>query len=71
MAVHGYLRAVGQLPRYNRDDVLEHLDACIAQETTTKVFVNRYLAQVRAVCFIYAGKYLKFIWLISRYFNGI
>lgn len=45
MAVHGYLRAVGQLRRYNRNDVLEHLDACIAQDTTTRVFVSRYLAQ--------------------------
>jgi len=46
MAVHGYLRAVGQLGRYSRDDVLEHLDACIDQETTTRVFVSRYLTQV-------------------------
>jgi len=46
MAVHGYLRAVGQLHRYNRNDILEHLGACIAQEVTTKVFVSRYLAQV-------------------------
>jgi len=51
MAVHGYLRTVGQLHRYNRDDVLEHLDACIAQETTTRVFVSRYLMQVLALCF--------------------
>ena len=71
MAVHGYLRAVGQLQRYNRYDVLEHLDACIAQETTTKVFVNRYLAQVLDFCFVYTGKYLKFIWLISHYFTGM
>jgi len=53
MAVHGYLRTVGQLHRYKRDDVLEHLDACIAQETTTKVFVNRYLAQVGLPTFLF------------------
>jgi len=50
MAVHGYLRAVGQLHRYNRHDILEHLDACIVQETTTKVFVSRYLSQVLVTC---------------------
>ena len=49
MAVHGYLRAVGQLDRYSRDDVLEHLDACIQQQTTTRVFVSKYLAQVYSI----------------------
>ena len=47
MAVHGYLRTVGQLKRYNRRDVLEHLDACISQQTTTRVFVSKYITQVR------------------------
>jgi len=53
IAVRAYLRSVGQLGRYDRDDVLEHIDACIAQKTTSKVFVSRYFAQPQVRVFVF------------------
>lgn len=46
-AVYGYLRAIGERRHYNRAEVIERLNWCLANGATTNTLVHKYICLVR------------------------
>jgi hypothetical protein len=47
MAVHGYLRAIGQRCLYSRQEVVDRLNWCLANGASADVFIRKYLYLVK------------------------